>query len=406
MLLLIILLLLSAFFSGSETALFSLSNYQRKKIELKHPFAYKSISLLLKSPRRTLASILIGNMLVNIAATSIVTIITINFLGEKGLGLSIIIMVFALLIIGEVTPKTFALKRAESFSLFCGEPLYIFSKAIWPLRKFLRLTADIFISLFVYKKETKPYVTQDELKVLMSISKKEGIIEEDEEEMIRTIFDFGERPISEIMTPRINIIGCEKSFKGNELIRVMKESKHTKIPIFEKTIDNIIGIVYTKEFMLHPAEDFSSFIRKPLYVPEVESIDEVLISFQKEKVYIGVVLDEFGGVAGIVTLEDILEELVGEIKNEFDKGELPIEKEKERTYVVLGTTSIRDINEELGVDLPMKDVTTLNGLLLLLFGRVPQKGEFISLKSVLFCVLEVKKNMVAKARVCVSSKER
>jgi len=395
----VVLLLFSAFFSGSETALFSLSNFQRKKIESKNPHIAKTVSLLLDTPRRTLATILIGNMLVNIAATSIATIMAISLYGEKGIAFSIVLMTLLLLITGEVTPKTLAIRKPQEFVLFCSRPLHLFGKIIWPLRVLMRFIADIFISIFVIKKQTKPYVTQQELKALMSISEREGIIEKDEEEMIRTIFDFGQRSIDEIMTPRVDIIGCEKSASGSDLIQVMRTSKHTKIPIYDKTVDNIVGVVYTKDFMLHPTDGFSEFVAKPLYVPEKETIDDLLIKFQSQKIYIAVVLDEFGGTSGIVTLEDVLEEIVGEIRDEYDKEEIPIRAEDDGTFTIIGKTSIWDVNEELGLDLPMAEVTTINGLILLLLGRVPRRGEYIRFKNVEFHILDVKKNMVTKTQL-------
>lgn len=396
--LLFLLLILSAFFSGSETALFSLTNFQRKRISTKTPHISKVISILLESPRRTLATILIGNMLVNITAASTATVLFISIFGEKGVGISIISMTLILLVFGEVSPKTFAIRNSESFSSSCSHPLHIFGKIVWPIRRLLRLVADIFISLFVYKRETKPYITQSELKALMAISEKEGIIEKEEEEMIRSIFDMGERSVDEIMTPRVDIVGCEKKATQEELINIMRNSKHTKLPIYDGTIDNIVGVVYTKEFMLHPQDDFPQYIRKPLYVPETERIDELLVKFQSEKVYIAVVIDEFGGTSGIVTLEDVLEEIVGEIRDEYDREAPPIKKEQDSSFTIVGKTAIRDVNDELNINLPMDEVTTINGLLLLLFGRVPRVGESIRFKGVNFRILEVKKNMVTKVQ--------
>jgi len=209
-LLLLTLLILSAFFSGSETALFSLTGFQKKKIQADNPSASNTISLLLKSPTRTLATILIGNMFVNIAATSIATILSISLFGANGVAVSIVFMTLILLIFGEVTPKTYAMSNPEGFSIFCSRPLHIFGKLIWPIRRLLRIVSDIFIMLLTRKKNTNPYITESELKALMTISRKEGIIDDDEEEMIHSIFELGDRSVDEIMQPRVDIIGCEK----------------------------------------------------------------------------------------------------------------------------------------------------------------------------------------------------
>lgn len=401
--LLLVLLALSAFFSGSETALFSLTGYQKKSLQSSRPSSSKVISILLSSPTRTLVTILIGNMLVNISAASIATILAISLLGEKGLAVSIVFMTPILIIFGEVAPKTYAMNNPEGFSVFCSKPLHFFSKAIWPVRRFVRITSDAFIFLFTRKRSTGRYITEDELKALMTISRKEGIIDDDEEEMIHSIFELGDRSVDEIMKPRVDITGCEKSSSAKELISIMKRSKHTKIPVYEGTIDKIVGVIYTKEFMLNYRQgDIGSFIRKPLYVPETEKIDDLIVKFQSSKRYIAVVLDEFGGTSGIVTLEDALEEIVGEIKDEYDKEVVSIKREEDGSYTVLGKVAIRDVNDELDISLPMDEVTTVNGLLLMLFEKVPKQGEHIRIKGIGFKVLEVRNNMVVKVRITVS----
>ena len=400
--LLLILLILSAFFSGAETALFSLTGFQKKKIQSDNPSASNIISLLLASPTRTLATILIGNMFVNIAATSIATILSISLFGTNGVMISIVFMTLILLILGEVTPKTYAMSNPESFSIFCSRPLHVFGKLIWPIRRLLRIVADMFIIIFTRTKNKNPYITENELKALMTISRKEGIIDDDEEEMIHSIFELGDRSVDEIMKPRVDIIACEKNSSTESLTSIMKQSKHTKIPIYEGTIDKIVGVVYTKEFMLKHEGKVAPFIRKPLYVPETEKIDDLIVKFQSARTYIAVVLDEFGGTAGIVTLEDALEEIVGEIRDEYDKEIVPIAKQEDGSYTVSGKVAIRDVNDELDISLPMDQVTTINGLLLLLFEKVPKQGEHVRIKGVGFKVLEVKNNMVVKVRVTVS----
>lgn len=405
-LLFIILLILSAFFSGSETALFSLSGFQKKKIQSSHPSAHSTITKLLSSPSRTLAVILIGNMFVNIMATSIATIFAISVFGEKGIAVSIVCMTMILLVFGEVTPKTYAMSNPEGFSRFCSRPLDVFGKIVWPLRRVLRITADIFIAIFTRRKYTNPYITENELKALMTISRKEGIIDDDEEEMIHSIFELGDRSVDEIMKPRVDIIACDKNATARELAGIMENSKHTKIPIYEGTIDKIIGVIYTKEFMLNQKGNISDFIRKPLYVPETEKIDDMIVKFQSRKTYIAVVLDEFGGTSGIVTLEDALEEIVGEIKDEYDKEPPMIKKEEDGSYTISGKAAIREVNDELDTALPMDQVTTINGLLLFLFEKVPKQGECVRIKGVGFKVLEVKNNMVLKVRVTLSPTDK
>ena len=220
--------------------------------------------------------------------------------------------------------------------------------------------------------------------------------------MIHSIFELGDRSVDEIMRPRVDITACEKNATAGQLVEIMKSSKHTKIPVYEGTIDKIIGVIYTKEFMLNQKDNISDFIKKPLYVPETEKIDDIIVKFQSQKTYIAVVLDEFGGTSGIVTLEDALEEIVGEIKDEYDKEPPIIKQEDDGSYTISGKATIREVNDELDIALPMDQVTTVNGLLLLLFEKVPKQGEHVRIKGVDFKVLEVKNNMVLKTRVVLS----
>ncbi len=314
-----VLIILSGLFSGSETALFSLSWFRRRKIQLSTAPKAKYVSELLSSPRRTLATILIGNMIVNIAATSIATVIAVNLFGEAGVIISILFMTIILLLFGEVTPKIMAIQNSEKFSTFVSLPLVYFSKIILPIRWLLQKISGAFISVFTKQATPEPFITEKELKAMVSISEKEGIIDKEEEKMIRTIFDFGHRRVDEIMTPRINIVGCDIKAKKEELIDIMKKSKFSKIPIYEDGLGHITGVVYTKEFMLNPKDDWSGYIKKPLFVSEAEMIDDLLIKFQSERNYIAIIVDEFGKTRGLLTLEDVLEEIVGEIHDEYDR---------------------------------------------------------------------------------------
>lgn len=384
-----ILIIISGFFSGSETALFSLTRFQRRKIQISTTTSAKSVSALLSSPRRTLASILIGNMLVNVAATSIATVAAVNFLGEKGVIISIVSMTLILIMFGEVTPKIMAIQSSEKFSQFISMPLTLFSKIILPIRWLLQNISEIFITMLTREKTKQPFITEKELKAMVSISKKEGIIDTEEEKMIHSIFEFGHRRVDEIMTPRVDVIGCNKSAEKDKLIGIMKKSKLSKIPIYENDIDHIVGVVYTKEFMLDPVDAWHKYIKKPLFVPEAEMIDDLLIKFQSQRNYIAIIIDEFGGTSGLITLEDVLEEIVGEIHDEYDKIEAKIQTCADGSYAIAGMTLVKEINEKLDIKLPTEKVKTMNGFLLLLFGRVPKPKETIGFDDFVFTILDV-----------------
>ncbi len=383
------LIVLSGLFSGSETALFSLSWFQRRKMQISTTAGAKRVSELLKSPRRTLATILIGNILVNVAATSIVTVAAVKAFGEAGVIISIFFTVTILLLFGEVMPKIMAIQAAEKFSMFVSFPLLLFNKIILPIRWLLQSASGAFIALFTKQINQQPFITEKELKAMVSISKKEGIIDKEEEKMIHSIFEFGHRSVDEIMTPRVDIAGCDKKAPKEHLIKIMRESKFSKIPIYEDDLDHIVGVVYTKEFMLNPKDDWHEYIKKPLFIPEAEMIDDLLIKFQSERNYIAIIIDEFGGTSGLITLEDVLEEIVGEIHDEYDKVEANIEKQKDGSYIIKGKTLVKELNQQLNINLPTEEVNTINGFMLLLFGRVPKSRETTHFKNLTFTVLDV-----------------
>ena len=384
-----VLIILSAFFSGAETALFSLSWFQRRKMQISSAAGARYVSGLLKSPRRTLATILIGNILVNVAATSIVTVVAVKSFGEAGVLISICSMTAILLLFGEVTPKILAIQAAEKFSLFVSLPLLLFSRIILPIRWLLQNISGAFITLLTRQISQQPFITEKELKAMVSISKKEGIIDKAEEKMIHSIFEFGHRSVDEIMTPRVDIIGCDKKATKEQLIEIMKRTKFSKIPIYEDDIDHIVGVVYTKEFMLNPKDSWHEYTKKPLFIPEAEMIDDLLIKFQSGRNYIAIIIDEFGGTSGLITMEDVLEEIVGEIHDEYDKVEADIQEQKDGSYIISGKTLVKGVNQQLNTNLPTEEVNTINGFILLLFGRVPKNKETINFKNFSFTVLDV-----------------
>lgn len=411
-----ILLILSACLSASETALFSLSKFQLRRISLKHPIRGNAVLNLLKTPRRTLITILVANLMVNILVSSMVSSIAISKFGYLGIGIAIGVMTFTILVFGEVTPKLFALRKAESLSLTVAVPLQYLSIGLAPARKILHIITDFFMSMIGKAKVSpEPFITEDELKSLVSIGEKEGVIDTGEKRMIHEVFELQDRAVDEIMTPRVDIIACRKNASSNELIEFMKASNHTKIPIFEDNIDKIIGVVYTKEFMLNKPDikeilvqnkevAQQRFIKPVLFVPETKKIAELLKELQEKRMDLSVVVDEYGGTAGLVTLEDILEEIVGEIQDEHDKEEQTLERVDSNEIKVGAKISIRDVNEILSLNLPTGESETIGGLVLELFGRIPKSGECIEYKCIKFTVEEVKRNRIHKVLISRSRK--
>jgi len=406
LILVIIFLILSAFFSSSETALFSLNKLQIRKINISRPKSGGIVTHLLNFPRRTLITILIGNMIVNVAITSMTTFLIIQIFGSKGLGLAICLVAFLLLIFGEVVPKSLAIKNAEAFSIIVARPLEIFARVIFPVRRLLQAVSDFILSIFI--KETtlkKPYITQKELKTLVSISREEGVLEEEEKDMIEALLELGDQEVKEIMVPRTDIVACAKEASSGTLIKVMKDSLHTKIPIYSGSLDNIVGMISTREFMLSPNKDLEKFIRPVVFVPETKKVDDLLIELRAKKMTLAIVIDEYGGTEGLVTREDILEEIVGEIYDEYDKIEKLIERIDERKVIVSGKLSIKDVNEQLNLHLPLSKGETLSGLLLALFGHLPSVGEKVEYKGLKFEIKNIRKRRIEQIAITKLEKQ-
>ena len=381
LLLLILLLFLSSLYSGSETAYFSLSKVSLRKLTSKYRSS-KRIKRLLKDPHSLLITILIGNMIVNVYFSGIATQMLVPLLKGEGVILSIIIVTFLLLIFGEITPKSVALKNPFKFSVFSSQFLLISFYLFSPVRTLLKSLTDIFLR--PVKKKTDVTLTEDEFDALIEISEKEKVLDKKEREMIRSLLEFTETEVSQIMTPRIDIHAAPIDMEQSDFIQFLKKVKFSKIPIYEESLDKIIGVVYSKDVFLNPQKKFTEFIREPIFVPESMKIDELLKELYSKNERIAIVVDEYGGTAGLVTLEDILEEIFGEIYDEFEFPKVPIRKLKEEVYLVSGKTSIKEINQKLKLNLPEEEFDTIAGLILDILGRIPKTGEKVRYKNIEF----------------------
>lgn len=397
---LVILLVLSGLFSASETALFSLSKIQLRRLKEQRPAQSALIERLLDSPRRTLNTILTGNMLVNITTSALITQSLMRISGQRVLGLSVGLATFLLLVFGEVTPKTLAISQAEGLSCFISKPLYLFSKLVFPVCLAWSKVADLCSSRITGGQYLRqPFLTQEEIRGLVSIGEKEGIISKEEEQMISTVFDFGDRFVNEIMTPRVDIVAIDVNEDDLHLQKLLKSSRHSKIPVYKDRVDNILGIIYAKEYLLTPHPDWQSKVSPVIFVPETKKIEELLLEFQSKKSYIAIVTDEYGGTSGLVTIEDILEEIVGEIQDEYDSEEKLILKIDENAVSVSGKTSLYDLNEELHTHFKAKQAQTVAGFIIHLFGRIPKSGESAKHRNYIFTVDDVRKNRIRKVSI-------
>ena len=406
---LMILLALSAFFSGAETALFSLNKLHLKKLQRKEQtLQVESIVKLLDDPQRTLITILIGNMFVNITASSLATYLAIKLFGNIGVGIASGFMVFMILVFGEVVPKSLAITQAEKISKRVARTIELLSMILFPLVKLLKLLINGLYNLFrMNKNRGKKEITEEDLITLINVGKDEGVIEEQEKKMIKNIFEFGDTTVKEVMIPRVDIDFAPHDISLTSIVNMIKKSGHSRIPVYEGTIDNIIGILYVKDilkiyrelFQLKEIFDVKKILRKAYFVPENKKIDELLDIFQKDRIQIAIVIDEYSGTDGLVTMEDVLEEIVGEIIDEYDKEIELFKKIDENTFIADGMINIDKINEVLHVKIPEDDFETLGGFIYKLIEKVPREEEEIIYKNIKIIIKRVIKNRIKRVKI-------
>ena len=396
----IILLFFSAFFSGSETAFLSLGKVKIRQIEgLHHPPARRILKLL-SDTQKLLITILVGNTLVNITASAIFAGIFYKNFGEKGVGLSIAAMTLIILIFGEVTPKMYSLSHAEGVSFFASLPLRFLEKLFAPIRIVLSGISNAIVKGVGIKIDVDPQkITEQEIRSLFSIGEKRGVVKGQEKEMVYSILEFKDLNAADIMTPRIEMTALDLNLNKSKLIKEIKDAKYSRFPVFVHTVDNVVGVIHAKDFLLNPEVPVNDLIKKPLFVPESMKIDDLLNQLQRQHIHMAVVTDEYGVTSGLVTIEDVLEEIVGEIRDEHDLEEPKIRKIDQKTYEVDGQTHINDVNEELDLEIETEEVDTIGGYITLKMGRMPTSGDEMLIGDYIFKVEDVSKNRVTRLTI-------
>ncbi|HON81914.1 MAG TPA: hemolysin family protein [Methanoregulaceae archaeon] len=378
LLLFIVCLALSAFFSSSEVALISITRAKVRTLINEGKKGSESLAALKETPNRFLIAILIGNNIVNVAAAAIATAVTISIFGSVGVGIATGFVVILLLIFGEIGPKTYAARHTERLALSVSKPVLIltriFSPIIWIIEK---VTGHFGTTAAV----GEALVTEEEIKEWIEVGKEEGTIEQEEREMLYSVLEFSDTLTREIMTPRVDVALIEDTKTLDEAMQFFNEMGFSRIPVFHDSVDNIIGILNIKDvfstvFSGKRQTPIRDLMYDPFFVPETKKIDDLLKELQVRKVQIAIVLDEYGSFVGIVTVEDILEELVGDILDEFDHEEPVIQKMGEGTYLVDAKIWVEDLNEALNINLPVHEsYETIGGLLIDRLGHIPHPGE-------------------------------
>jgi len=406
--LLFILILFSALFSGSETSLSNLNIIKIKQLKNKGIKEANILEGMINNPSKTLATILIGNNIVNIAATAIATELTIKlFKGPEATIIATVAMTILILVFGEITPKTYSSYNAEKVAIKLGKPIQLltvfFSPILYILNKITRILIRLLGGNTVNNKTT---ISEDEIKTIVDVGEEVGIIEKQEREMINSIFEIGDIRVTEVMVPRIDMVYIDKNASISDAIKKVMEYGFSRVPVIDDSIDNVIGIIYAKDLLSSyfkyeklSNQSIYDLIRPAYFVPESKKATDLLTEMQIEKIHIAIVLDEYGGTLGLVTIEDILEEIVGDILDEYDDDINLIDYSDKNILIVNSKIAIEEINELLETDLPEDEFESIGGFTFNLLGRIPVQGETVEFEDIIFEILEVNNKRIKKIKI-------
>ena len=394
----IFLIMLSAFFSGTETAYFNLKTH-RDDVPSK-------LKDLLDNPRRLLVSILTGNTIVNVGIGSLAAIITYRISPDNQnlMLLQVIVVSIVLIIFGEILPKTIAMRSSSQFANIVYYPLRVFMILLHPITLILNG-----INKFVLKlipKEEKSFDTEEELEILAELGEEKGSLEEEESDMIRSIIKFDDKTVREVMTPRVDILSLPSDASIDDAMDLIAKKQFSKIPLYRENIDEITGIIYAKDLVPYligsrPNVKLQSISRNVYFVPEQKPIDDLLNDFKEKKISLAIVVDEWGGTSGMVTLEDVVEEVMGEIRDPYDLEKSPVSQINNENFIVDGKISIYDLEEEIeGMSFPEdRDYDTLGGLILDNLEDIPKQGESVVHDEWMIKVLDLDGNRITKVQI-------
>lgn len=398
----IILLFLSSFFSSAETALTTFNKIRIKSLADEGSKRAKRVLEITSDSGKMLSAILIGNNIVNLSASSIATALAIQIFGNAGAGIATGILAVLVLIFGEISPKTLATIHADKIALSYSGIISLLMKILTPVIFIInKLSMGFLMLLRVNVADGQNALTEAELRTIMDVGHKEGVTTPEEHAMINNVFDFGDSQAKEIMVPRIDMTFADINSSYDELIEIFRTDKFTRLPIYEDSTDNVIGTVNMKDLLLYEdREHFSirNILRKPYYTYEHKKTVDLLIEMKKSSFNIAIVLDEYGVTAGLITLEDILEEIVGEIRDEYDMDEEdPLQKLGEHEYLVQGTMNLEDLCDLLDLSLSSEDYDTVGGYMIELLDHLPETGEsVVTPENVFLRVEEIEKNRINK----------
>ena len=365
----------------------------------------KLVSTLIEDSNRLLTSILIGNNIVNIAATSITTSLFTAMLGAQGVAIATGLMTVLVLIIGEITPKTISANNPEKASLVVAKPIKFFVTILTPIVWIFNIITKVIFKLFgVDDKGVKPFITEEELKTMVNVSHEEGLLEMEEREIINNVFEFGDMQAKEAMVQRLDIVAIDMEDSYEEIIDLFKTEKLSRMPVYEETIDDIIGILNIKDIIFLSDEEIENFdikkyMREAFFTYEFKKITQLLEEMKKDKSQMAIVVDEYGGTAGLITIEDLVEVIVGDIEDEYDEEEDEIQVISPNEFLVDGSTKISDVNEILNIELESEEFDSIGGYIIGYIRHIPEENEIIEMDNIKFNIESVDKNRIKKIRI-------
>ena len=404
MLILILLIGLSAFFSSAETALTTVNKIRIRNLAEAGDKSAVTLTKVLEDQGKMLSAILVGNNVVNLTASSMSTTLAMNIWSNKAVGIATGVLTLVILVFGEISPKTISTLYSEKISLKYAKIIYLFMTVMTPVIYAVNVLSSGFLRLVhVDPNRKQEAITEDELRTIVEVSHEEGVIESEEKKIINNVFDFGDSVAKDIMVPRIDMAMVEVGATYDELIDIFREEKYTRMPVYEETTDNVIGIINMKDVLLIDRnEEFHvrDLLREPLYTYEYKNTAELMVEMRQTSNNMIIVLDEYGATAGMITLEDLLEEIVGEIRDEYDEDE---EQELVEVgpgeYVVEGSMKLDDLNDLLDLELESEDYDSIGGLIIGQLDRLPEEGESVVCDGIRLVVDRLDKNRIDRVHM-------
>ena len=409
LIILAVLILLSALFSSAET---SLTTSNKLKIQSLADQGSKRARILLKISEdsgKMLSAILIGNNLVNNAATALTTSLIIQLFGNSAVGIATGVITLLILIFGEISPKTLATIHSEKMALLYAPLIHFLMKIFTPVIFIVnKLSMGVLFLLRVNPDQKVNTMTEHELRTIVDVSHEDGVIESEEKEMIYNVFDMGDAKAKDIMVPRVHVTFADINSTYDELIEIFREDKFTRLPIYEETTDNVVGTINMKDLLLYNYNDKKEFhvrdiLREAYFTYENKSISELIVEMRQASINIAIVLDEYGETAGLITLEDLLEEIVGEIHDEYDENEEEFVRQiNDREYIIEGSMNHDDLNDSLGLNLSSEDYDSLGGFIIEHLDRLPEQGDELTTDDGIRLVVEaLQKNRVESVHLYI-----